>query len=212
MPSLIDSRIVPLSEVKPNTYNPKKHYDSTPEGRNQFARVFKSMQKNQQIEPILVRELKDGSFEIVNGFHRYEAAKKLGWVDIWVNNLGKISSQKAKTIAIATEDAKIPLDRIEVAKLVSEIMGDPSMMDELVYTDEEIKQMQDMLKFNWDEYESKEGDVETEELTSEEDDQYTVVIPSDKLETWEILKKKLKIKNDSELLVLLIDDKLADYA
>jgi len=212
MPSIIDSRVVPLESVKPNAYNPKKHYDSTPEGRNQFARVFKSMKQHKQVEPIIVRELKDGTLEIVNGFHRYEAAKKLGWVDIWVNNLGKIGSKKAKALAIATEDAKIPLDRVELAKLVSEIMGDPSMIDELIYTEEEIKQMQDMLKFNWEEYESKEGNAGGEELTGDEDDQYTVVIPSGKLEMWELLKKKTKIKDDSELLVSLMDDKLADYA
>jgi len=212
MPSIIDSRVVPLADVKPNAYNPKKHYDSTPEGRNQFARVFKSMKQNQQIEPILVRELKDGSFEIVNGFHRYEAAKKLQWKDIWINNLGKIGSKKAKALAIATEDAKIPLDRVELAKLVSEIMGDPSMIDELIYTEEEIKQMQEMLKFNWDEYQSKEATEDNKELTGDEDDQYTVVIPSDRLESWELLMKKTGFKKDSDLLISLMDDKLADYA
>ena len=41
--------------------------------------LMKSLQEDGQLHPITVRPLPDGRYEIIDGLHRVEAAKRLGW-------------------------------------------------------------------------------------------------------------------------------------
>lgn len=78
---------VDINSVRPNTWNPNVQSEFV------FEKNKKSLDDEKQLIPILVRE-NDG-LEIVDGEHRWRAAKELGWKKIAVNNLGKISDAKA---------------------------------------------------------------------------------------------------------------------
>lgn len=196
-----DNRIVPAFQIKPNKYNPKQHYDTTPEGKQQFQRILKSLKQHGQIDPLLCRELKDGTFEIVNGFHRYEAGTKLGFTEFEIKNLGKLSDAKAKAIALATEDSKVALDKLEVAKIVHDLLiEDPELSEDIPYSEEDTAELEKLAAFDWKEYDKDEED---------EDDApkaYKVTIPNDKLEAWKAIKTERGIKDDMELIVMLIDE------
>lgn len=205
-----DNRVVPIKQVKPNKYNPKKHYDTTPEGKQQFARILKSMKQHGQIDPLLCRELKDGTFEIVNGFHRYKAATKLGFKEVEIKNLGKLSDAKAKAIALATEDSKVPLDKLGVAKIVHELLiEDESLLEDIPYSEEDAEELKKLAEFDFDAYEGKEED---EDLEDDEPKAYKVTIPNDKLEAWKAIKRNRNIDDDMELIVLLIDENSQEEA
>ena len=82
-----------LHLIQPNTWNPNKV-----DPINQ-DKLEKSLAKFGQELPIIVREVagEEGTYlEIVDGEHRFEAAKSLGWKDIEAINLGEVSVEDAK--------------------------------------------------------------------------------------------------------------------
>mgnify|MGYP001601527174 CR=1 FL=1 len=192
-----ENKVVPITEIHPNEYNPKLPFDSTPEGQKQFARIVKSMKAHGQIDPILVREIKKG-FEIVNGYHRYMAAVQLGWKELEIKNLGKISLEQAQVKALATEDAKIALDYVATAKMVTALLGfDPGLIEELPYDQEDAENMQKMLEFDWNQFED-------EEMELEDDEKYTITLSPELSKRWKELKLKVEISNDAELIERLM--------
>jgi len=87
-------------------------------------KLAKNIKRNGQIENILIRELKDGSYEVVNGNHRYRAMKELGAKKIIAYNLGKISLSEAKRIAYETNETKFKADDARVQDLFFDILQD----------------------------------------------------------------------------------------
>ena len=199
-----NNQVVPISQVKPNRWNPKLGFEDTNDGIINFKRLEKSLSKHGQIEPILVRELEDGTFEIINGFHRYTAAKRQGAKEIEIKNLGKISLQEAQTKGISTEDVKIPVDMIMLSKLV--VAFDIGELDNLPYSEEEIDGMQKLLDFNWQD-EAESGS----ESTKKEEDDYTIMLSRDRMKEWVSLKRLLFIDSDTELLTRIIDETCKKY-
>lgn len=146
--------------------------------------------------------------EIVNGYHRYRVALDLGWKEIEIKNLGKIADSKAKAIALATEDAKLPLDQIEVAKLVRDMLAfDPQSFDDMPYNAEDTEGMQKLLSFDWDGFKE---DLKEEE-PHDDSEGYKIILPSDRLTAWRDLKTIKGAESDTELLVMLIDEQGLTY-
>ena len=63
---------VDIHRIKPNSSQPRKYFDE-----EKIEELAKSIELHGVIQPILVREIKDG-FEIVAGERRFRAAKKAG--------------------------------------------------------------------------------------------------------------------------------------
>ena len=72
-------------------------------------------------KPILVRELEDGSLQIVGGQHRNEAAERLGLTEIPVINLGKIDDKRAKEITLVDNGRYGQDDAALLSKLLAEL-------------------------------------------------------------------------------------------
>ena len=117
----------------------------------------KNIERNGQIENIVVRELTPGRFEIVNGNHRLDAFLALGFKDVQAFNLGKISLSAAKRVAIELNETRFPTDQISLAETIGEIVKEFGIADlgSLPFTNEEITGMGYLLKFNWPEDESE---------------------------------------------------------
>ena len=117
----------------------------------------KNIERNGQIENIVVRELTPGRFEIVNGNHRLDAFLALGFKDVQAFNLGKISLAAAKRVAIELNETRFPTDQISLAETIGEIVKEFGIADlgSLPFTNEEITGMGDLLKFNWPEDENE---------------------------------------------------------
>ena len=102
---------------------------------------------NEQIENIIVRELKSGNFEVVNGNHRLKVFKDLGYKTVHCFNLGGISLSQAKRIAIETNETRFQNDRVQLAKILGDLVIDFEM-DELVgtlpFTEGEINNLMDL--------------------------------------------------------------------
>lgn len=112
-----------------------------------------NLKRHGQVENILIRKLKTGYYEVVNGNHRYEAIKKLGWKKVVAYDLGDISESEAKRIAIMTNETRFDSDRVKLAQLMKQIQEDIPMnelKDSMPYSQEQMENMTKLLDFNWE--------------------------------------------------------------
>lgn len=148
--------VVDINKVLPNDYNPKLSIEESVENKSTYEKIKASLQNNEQFQALLVREVKE-NYEIVDGKHRWLAMKELGYKECSVRNLGKITRNEAIKLTLSSEELKIALDDIMVAKLVQELANAKDLTG-LPYTEKEIEAMLALLQFNVAE-QIKEGDV-----------------------------------------------------
>jgi ParB family chromosome partitioning protein len=68
-------RIVPISHIKPNVYQPRSHFDE-----ESMAALAASIREVGLLQPVLVREVEDEdeSYELIAGERRWRAARRAG--------------------------------------------------------------------------------------------------------------------------------------
>jgi len=83
--------------------------------------LMKSLEEDGQLHPITVRLLPDGKYEIIDGLHRVEAAKRLGWKDIEANII-TIDDLEAKFLALKANLVRRNLEPIQEGEIIHRIM------------------------------------------------------------------------------------------
>lgn len=83
--------------------------------------LMKSFSEDGQLHPITVRPLPDGRYEVIDGIHRIEAAKRLGWRDIEANVLS-VDELEAKLLALKANLIRRNLEPVEEGEVVYRIM------------------------------------------------------------------------------------------
>lgn len=66
-------REVPISQIEPNRYQPRDHFDE-----ESLAGLTASIRELGVLQPVLVRQVGTGSYELVAGERRWRAAKRAG--------------------------------------------------------------------------------------------------------------------------------------
>ncbi len=83
--------------------------------------LMKSLEEDGQLHPITVRALPDGQYELIDGLHRIEAAKRLGWKDIEANVIS-VDDVEAKFLALKANLVRRSLEPVEEGNVVLRIM------------------------------------------------------------------------------------------
>lgn len=96
-------------------------------------RLLANFEKNGQIENIIVRELGNGLYEVINGNHRLDVMRDLNYTDVQVYNLGAISDTEAYQIAIETNETKFYANPLKLSTLLKDIAERVSL-EELIKT------------------------------------------------------------------------------
>jgi ParB family chromosome partitioning protein len=65
---------IPIDEIIPNRFQPRTVFDD-----EKIEELSRTIHTHGIIQPIVVRPLEDGQFEIIAGERRWRAMKKLGW-------------------------------------------------------------------------------------------------------------------------------------
>lgn len=160
-PKLSDKyQTVPLDKLIVEGWNYKKEDEKTQK------KLESNIKRNGQIENIIVRELEDGTYGIVNGHHRLSALKTLEKKEAMVFNLGKISLNAAKRIAVETNETKFESDNVSLAELLKEIQDDfeiDELAETMPFTDDELQNFSDMLEFDWEDDSANEKEDEEDE-------------------------------------------------
>jgi ParB family chromosome partitioning protein len=66
-------RVIPIDLIAPNPSQPRRHFDET-----ELEELTKSIRAHGVLQPILVRPVADGRYEIVAGERRWRAAQRAG--------------------------------------------------------------------------------------------------------------------------------------
>lgn len=164
--------IVDINKIQPNSWNPKESIDESGENKKRYEEIKEQINKKGLFEAITVRELED-QYEILDGFHRWNACKDLGFTEIRVNNLGKIDDKLARAITLIKEQKKVPLSELKVAEIVGwfreQDIEDDMIKDLLGYTDETFDEYTRLFSFDWSEY-AIEIDTDEEDDIGEKED------------------------------------------
>lgn len=94
-----------------------------------MQKLIENIKRNGQIENIIIREIDNGLFEIVNGNHRLDALSVLNIDMVHCYNLGKISETQAKRIAIETNETRFMSNDIFLENIIKELLNDIDMED-----------------------------------------------------------------------------------
>jgi len=109
---------VDINELRPNSWNPNQMDHEI------YEKERESLEKFGYVQPITVRQVEESAgFEIIDGFHRWKLLKELGWEDVEVNTLGKISESQAKQLTLILNHLRGEPDQIMLAKLVENIQA-----------------------------------------------------------------------------------------
>lgn len=141
---------VPIGEVHPNDWNPNEQTPFI------FEKEKQSILKHGFLDPIDVRSVaKEGQrvYEIVDGEHRWRAAKELGMTEIPVNDFGNVDIDTAKQLTIIRNETRGQARRDKLAQLIQDLSLNMSIEDlklNLPFAEPEIDSLLSEGSINWD--------------------------------------------------------------
>lgn len=187
---LVNFMSIPLDKMVKADWNYKNEHKELSE------KLVANIKRNGQIENLLVRELDTGFYEVVNGNHRYDALKVLGWESAIVYNLGKISLPNAQRIAIETNETKFGTDVMKLSELIGEIaeaFDRDDLLATMPYSGKELDNMLDLVNYDFEADSSSDG--LGEELESKDMNvTITIDVPPMVFEMWKTWQDKCTVK------------------
>jgi len=136
--------VVPIETLRPNPWNPNVQSEFI------FARERASIREFGFVDPVTVREVPgaDG-LEIVDGEHRWRAAREEGFTDIAVVNLGVIPDHVAKRLTVVLNGTRGEADTTKLSELIHELAQEgPELLAVLPFTEQELKRYLDLATFD----------------------------------------------------------------
>lgn len=129
-------------------------------------KLTNQIKKNGQLENIIIRS-KGKRFEIVNGNHRLDTFKELGYKKAMCSNIGSVPLEVAKRVAIETNETSFKEDDIKLIELMKEIL-DKFDLEELKSTmpfnDDELDNFDKITDFDWSKFDKPESEENYDNL------------------------------------------------
>ena len=117
-------QLIPHESIKPNPHQPRVRFDY-----NELEGLACSIRSNGLLQPINVRVLTDGSFELISGERRLRAARMIG-----MNNIPcvvmNVSDEQSALFAIIENVQRQNLDFFEEAVALERLMIDHGLSQE----------------------------------------------------------------------------------
>lgn len=148
---------LPIEKLIEANWNYKE--TDTEQAKTLAQKLINNIDSDGQIENIIVRQLDNDLYEVINGNHRLKALQALGHEKVIVCDLEKVSIHKAKKIAIKTNELKFKRDEAQFAELIGTLLEEDNLTDlaeELPFSADEIDSYQKMLDFDWEDFQDKE--------------------------------------------------------
>ncbi len=117
-----------------------------------FRKLVESMRQFGYVQPIIVRELAPDRYEIINGEHRWRAARELNMPEIAVMNLGVIADSRAKQLVVILNELGGTPDQVRLSDLLRDINIEVSTADllkVLPFTEKELSLYTETIDFSF---------------------------------------------------------------
>ncbi len=115
-----------ISEIEPNRNQPRKEFDE-----NSLSDLAQSISQHGLLQPLLVRPLPMGGYQIVAGERRYRACRMAGLTEVPVT-IRELTDTQTMEIALIENLQREDLSAIE------EALGYKTLMDEHGFSQEEV--------------------------------------------------------------------------
>src|SRR4051812_21815406 len=112
-------RELPLVEITPNRGQPRKHFDAAA-----LERLADSVRERGVLQPVLVRRLDVGGFELIAGERRWRAARMAGLTAIPAYVRSDTDDASALELALIENAAREDLTPVEEARTLSTLIND----------------------------------------------------------------------------------------
>lgn len=109
-------RQLPLEKIIPNRFQPRTIFDE-----EKIEELAKTIHTHGMIQPIVVRSIENGHFEIIAGERRYRAVKKLGW-DTLPAILKNFNDKETASVALIENLQREELTPIEEAVAYNQLL------------------------------------------------------------------------------------------
>ena len=119
-------RTLRISEIEPNRSQPRKNFSD-----EAISALADSIQDHGMLQPILVRPLNTGGYQIVAGERRWRAARMLGLDEVPVN-IRELSDMETMQIAIIENLQRENLNPVEEASGYNELIENYGMTQDKV--------------------------------------------------------------------------------
>jgi len=108
--------LVPVDALEPNPFQPRRQFDPAA-----LTRLSGSLQRDGMMQPILVRSIGQGRFQILAGERRWRAAKLAGWTDMGAL-VRQVSDQQAAELALIENEHREDVPRLDTARAAEALM------------------------------------------------------------------------------------------
>ena len=119
------AQLLPLQKVEPNPLQPRKNFDP-----DELQALADSIAMHGVIQPLTVRQLPSGFYQIIAGERRWRAARLAGLTDVPVVVI-EADDKKAMELALIENLQRADLNPIEEAQGYQQLMTDYGMTQEL---------------------------------------------------------------------------------
>lgn len=124
-PTSAERREVPLRQIRPNPYQPRRVFDEAA-----LQELRSSLEQHGLLQPVVVRE-SGGSFELISGERRWRAAQLAGWAKIPAL-VREASDDELLELALVENVQRQDLDPIEKARGYRRMVADLGLTQEAV--------------------------------------------------------------------------------
>lgn len=150
-------KTVPIDHIVPNRWNPNV------QDAKMFAKGVQSVKEIGMLGSILVRET-GGCYEILDGEHRWRYMKELGYTECPVETMGEIDDKQAQLLTVLLNNLRGSDDIEKRAKIYEAL--DQGQLSLLPFDAEEIENDKKLFKFDFSQYDAKEGEEKEERRVS----------------------------------------------
>ncbi|MBO7736364.1 MAG: ParB/RepB/Spo0J family partition protein [Clostridia bacterium] len=115
---------LPIDEIVPNRDQPRKQFDE-----EALADLSASIAQHGVLQPLLVRPMPDGSYQLVAGERRWRASRMAGLTEVPVV-VREMTTQQAAELALIENLQREDLNPIEAAMAMKRLMDEYSLTQE----------------------------------------------------------------------------------
>jgi len=108
---------LPIEALQPRKNQPRRYFDE-----EKIEQLMRSIKEHGVLEPLIVRPIQDGRFEIVAGERRYRAAQKLNLAEVPVV-VREFDDQQALQVALIENLQREDLNPVEETESILELLA-----------------------------------------------------------------------------------------
>jgi hypothetical protein len=207
-----EQKTLGVDAIAPNPWNPNVQSEF------KFNKELDSIREFGFIDPVTVRSgrLKGPLFpkpEIIDGEHRWKAAKALGMPQVLVLDIGRVSDEKAKVLTDILNNLRGENDPLKWHAMVQSVADKaPELLDLLPYKREELDAMLMSANVDWDELDELNADHHANAQRDNDGKlfkKFSVSVPESTMAQAQDLIRKIKaaykLDNDAAAFKVLLD-------